>query len=114
MKVPNDLAFELRQCRGFAPDGPKAHPREREYPNSSTATPASPVPKAETSARPMIAFSKTQHGKFDIVAAWSVDRLGRSLQDLVGFLNELESVLCDFYLHQQSLDTTTPSGRAMF
>jgi DNA invertase Pin-like site-specific DNA recombinase len=52
--------------------------------------------------------------KLDMIAAWSVDRLGRSLQDLVGFLNELRSLQCDLYLHQQSLDTSTPSGRAMF
>jgi DNA invertase Pin-like site-specific DNA recombinase len=52
--------------------------------------------------------------KLDMIAAWSVDRLGRSLQDLVGFLNELRSLQCDLYLHQQSLDTSTPSCRAMF
>ena len=49
-----------------------------------------------------------------MIAAWSVDRLGRSLQDLVGFLGELQAVGCNLYLHQQALDTTTPSGRAMF
>ncbi|MGE3160001.1 MAG: recombinase family protein [Xanthobacteraceae bacterium] len=53
-------------------------------------------------------------GKFDILAAWSVDRLGRSLQDLVGFLGELKALGRDLYLHRQSLDTSTPSGRAMF
>jgi DNA invertase Pin-like site-specific DNA recombinase len=49
-----------------------------------------------------------------MIAAWSVERLGRSLQDLVGFLDELQAVGCDLYLHQQALDTSTPSGRAMF
>jgi DNA invertase Pin-like site-specific DNA recombinase len=49
-----------------------------------------------------------------MIAAWSVDRLGRSLQDLVGFLNELQALGCNLYLHQQALDTSTPSGRAMF
>jgi DNA invertase Pin-like site-specific DNA recombinase len=53
-------------------------------------------------------------GKIDVVAAWSVDRLGRSLQDLVGFLGELSSVECDLYLEKQALDTTTPAGRALF
>ena len=53
-------------------------------------------------------------GKFDIVAAWSVDRLGRSLQDLVAFLAELRDTGRDLYLHQQAIDTSTPSGRAMF
>jgi Resolvase, N terminal domain len=45
--------------------------------------------------------------------AWSVDRLGRSLQDLVGFLSELHALRIDLYLHQQGLDTTTPAGKAM-
>ncbi|MBI1318974.1 MAG: resolvase [Candidatus Hydrogenedens sp.] len=53
-------------------------------------------------------------GRFDLIAAWSVDRLGRSLQDLVGFLADLNALGCDLYLHQQALDTTTPSGRALF
>ncbi len=52
--------------------------------------------------------------EFDMVAAWSVDRLGRSLQDLVGFLGDLQSKRVDLYLHQQALDTSTPSGKAMF
>ena len=52
--------------------------------------------------------------EFDLVAAWSVDRLGRSLQDLVGFLQELHGSGVDLYLHQQALDTTTPGGKAMF
>src|SRR6201988_5020702 len=52
--------------------------------------------------------------KINMIAAWSVDRLGRSLQDLVGFLNELQALGCNLYLHQQALDTSTPSGRAMF
>ena len=52
--------------------------------------------------------------EFDLVAAWSVDRLGRSLKDLIGFLEELHGAGVDLYLHQQAIDTTTPSGRALF
>jgi DNA invertase Pin-like site-specific DNA recombinase len=52
--------------------------------------------------------------EIDMVAAWSVDRLGRSLQDLVGFLAELQGSRCELYLHQQGLDTSTPAGRALF
>ena len=52
--------------------------------------------------------------EFDLVAAWSVDRLGRSLQDLVGFLSDLKAKGVDLFLLQQGLDTSTPSGRAMF
>ena len=50
----------------------------------------------------------------DMVAAWAVDRLGRSLVDLLGFLGELHAKQVDLYLHQQGLDTSTPAGRAMF
>jgi DNA invertase Pin-like site-specific DNA recombinase len=52
--------------------------------------------------------------EFDIVAAWSVCRLGRSLSDLIGLLGELRSRDIDLYLHQQALDTSTPSGRMLF
>ena len=52
--------------------------------------------------------------QFDLVAAWSVDRLGRSLQHLVAFLGELHALKIDLYLHQQGIDTTTPAGKAMF
>ena len=52
--------------------------------------------------------------EFDRVAAWSVDRLSRSLQDLVTFLGELHAKGIDLYLHQQGLDTATPAGKAMF
>lgn len=51
---------------------------------------------------------------FDLVAAWSVDRLSRSLSDLVRFLEEMQSKKVDLYLHQQGLDTSTPAGRALF
>ena len=52
--------------------------------------------------------------EFDMIAAWSVDRLGRSLQNLLGFLLELQAKRVDLYLHQQALDTSTPMGKAMF
>ena len=51
---------------------------------------------------------------FDMVMTWSVDRLGLSPQDLVGFLSDLHAYGIDLFLHQQGLDTTTPSGRMMF
>ena len=52
--------------------------------------------------------------EIDVVMAWSVDRLGRSLQHLVEFLSEIQEAGCDLYLHQQAIDTSTPSGKAMF
>ena len=52
--------------------------------------------------------------RFDMIAAWSVDRLGRSLQDLVGFLGEIKGAGVDLYLHQQAIDTSTTGGKALF
>jgi DNA invertase Pin-like site-specific DNA recombinase len=52
--------------------------------------------------------------EIDLIACWSVDRLGRSLQHLVGFLGEINERGVDLYLHTQGLDTSTPAGRAMF
>lgn len=52
--------------------------------------------------------------RFDVVMAWSVDRLGRSLQGLVAFLSDLHALRVDLFLHQQGIDTTTPAGKAMF
>jgi len=52
--------------------------------------------------------------EIDLIACWSVDRLGRSLQHLVTFLGEINERDVDLYLHTQGLDTSTPAGRAMF
>ena len=52
--------------------------------------------------------------RIDIVAVWSIDRLARSLRDLVNFGEELKAVGCDLYSEKQAVDTTTPAGRAMF
>ncbi len=52
--------------------------------------------------------------KFDVLMTWAVDRLGRSLPDLIGCMQELHGAKVDLFLHQQAIDTTTPSGKAMF
>jgi len=52
--------------------------------------------------------------KFNVVMAWSVDRVSRSLTDLLEFLREIHALKVDLYLHTQGIDTTTPTGRAMF
>ena len=52
--------------------------------------------------------------QFDVVMAWSVDRLGRSLKDLCAFLSEIHSLGIDLFLHQQGIDTRTPAGKALF
>ena len=52
--------------------------------------------------------------KFDVVMVWSIDRLGRSLQHLIEILNDLNAKNVDLYFDQQSLDSTTPTGKLMF
>jgi DNA invertase Pin-like site-specific DNA recombinase len=52
--------------------------------------------------------------KFDLVMAWSVCRLGRSLRDLLSLLEDMRAKNVDLYLEKQGLDTSTPSGRLMF
>ena len=55
-----------------------------------------------------------QRRRFDVVMAWAIDRLGRSLIDLLGTIQTLEACGVDLYLDQQSIDTTTPAGKLMF
>ena len=52
--------------------------------------------------------------KFDVVMAWAIDRLGRSLIDLLATVQHLEACGADLFLDQQNLDTTTPVGKLMF
>jgi DNA invertase Pin-like site-specific DNA recombinase len=52
-------------------------------------------------------------GKLDIVAAWSIDRLGRSLSHVAAFMDEMLQQNVALYLHQQNVDGTTSSGKAM-
>jgi DNA invertase Pin-like site-specific DNA recombinase len=55
-----------------------------------------------------------QRRRFDVVMAWAIDRLGRSLIDLLGTIQTLEACGVDLYLDQQAIDTTTPAGKLMF
>ena len=52
--------------------------------------------------------------EFDLIAVWSIDRLGRSLQHLITTVNDLHASGVQLYFHQQALDTTQPSGKLMF
>ena len=52
--------------------------------------------------------------RFDMVLVWSLDRLGRSLQNLVELLNELQSMRIDLMLLQHGIGTSTSSGRTIF
>ena len=52
--------------------------------------------------------------EFDVVMIWDVSRLGRSLQHLVTLLSDFHAKSVDLYIHQQGIDTTTPSGKMIF
>jgi DNA invertase Pin-like site-specific DNA recombinase len=52
--------------------------------------------------------------RFDVEMAWAIDRLGRSLIDLLGTIQSLEACGVDLYLDQQAIDTTTPAGKLIF
>ena len=51
---------------------------------------------------------------FDLIMVWSTDRIGRSLQEFVSFLQAIQKQNIDVYFHKQDLDTTLPSGQALF
>ena len=55
-----------------------------------------------------------KNGDIDVICAWDVSRLGRSLQHLISLLADIHGSNVDLYLHQQKINTTTPSGKAMF
>jgi DNA invertase Pin-like site-specific DNA recombinase len=59
-------------------------------------------------------LKQAQRGRFDVVMAWAIDRIGRSLIDLLGTIEHLDACKVDLYLDQQQIDTTTPSGRLLF
>lgn len=69
--------------------------------------------KAKRPALDLMMKMATQR-KFDMVMCWSIDRLGRSLQNLIEILNELESMKIDLFFHQQAIDTSTPMGKMVF
>lgn len=55
-----------------------------------------------------------QRREIDVVCAWSIDRLGRSIQHLTALMGELQAAGIDLYVHQQAINTATPAGRMVF
>jgi DNA invertase Pin-like site-specific DNA recombinase len=64
------------------------------------------------------AFAEMMHEarkrKFDILLVWKLDRLSRSLKDLINTLDELRSLGIHFISYENDLDTTTPTGKLVF
>ena len=52
--------------------------------------------------------------KFHILLVWKLDRLSRSLKDLIITLDELGSLGIDFVSYDNNLDTSTPTGKLVF
>jgi DNA invertase Pin-like site-specific DNA recombinase len=50
----------------------------------------------------------------DTLVVWKLDRLGRSLHDLIGLLDDLKTRGVAFKSLTESIDTVTPTGRAMW
>jgi DNA invertase Pin-like site-specific DNA recombinase len=59
-------------------------------------------------------MSDARRGLFDVVVVWRFDRFARSVKQLVLALEEFRALGIDFVSHQESLDSSTPMGRAMF
>ena len=59
-------------------------------------------------------WTMVQQRKVDVVMVWSIDRLSRSLNDLLRFVTEMQSCRCDLFSLSQNIDTTTPSGKLCF
>ncbi|MBX3534554.1 MAG: recombinase family protein [Xanthobacteraceae bacterium] len=59
-------------------------------------------------------LKRSTRREFDVVMVWAIDRIGRSIQHLVTFMNDMQGVGIDLYIHQQSIDTTTAAGRMIF
>ena len=55
-----------------------------------------------------------RRGLFDVVLVWRFDRFARSIEQLVLALAEFKARGMDFVSCQESLDTSTPMGKAMF
>jgi DNA invertase Pin-like site-specific DNA recombinase len=68
----------------------------------------------EVRAQYDLMLKQSVQASFDVVLAWDISRLSRSLPDLVQTLVELHACGMNLYLHQQAIDTTTPAGRAIF
>jgi DNA invertase Pin-like site-specific DNA recombinase len=52
--------------------------------------------------------------EFDVLLVYKLDRLSRSLKDLITTLDDLQSLGIDFISYDNGLDTTTPTGRLLF
>lgn len=58
-------------------------------------------------------YDDATKGRFNVVMAWAIDRIGRSVHAVSGFMAEMDALNVAQYYHQQAIDTSTPAGKAM-
>lgn len=59
-------------------------------------------------------MADARRGKFDVVVVWKFDRFARSTSHLLRALEEFQSLSIDFVSLSESIDTSSPTGKAMF
>jgi DNA invertase Pin-like site-specific DNA recombinase len=59
-------------------------------------------------------LADVKRGRVDVVMVWSLDRLARSLKQLLTLAEEFQSLGVDLYSHKQAIDTSSPSGRLTY
>lgn len=64
--------------------------------------------------RPELNKLREQLRPGDTVVVWKLTRLGRSLSDLIGLMNEFREKQVQFKCLAMSIDTSTPEGRMMY
>jgi len=72
------------------------------------------VSSGAKSKRPELDKLKEHIRKGDTLVVWRLDRLGRSVKDLVAWVNWLEGEGIGFKSLQEHIDTTTPTGKLVF
>ena len=50
----------------------------------------------------------------DTLYIWRLDRLGRSLKDLINIVNQLQDIGCELVSVKESIDTSTTAGKLTF
>jgi predicted site-specific integrase-resolvase len=61
-----------------------------------------------------VLLAAIRRGEVQRVLVWSVDRIGRSLPDLIAFIETCRSAGVGLYLHDREIDTTTSNGLSLF
>lgn len=67
-----------------------------------------------TTTRPQLGAALDFLRDGDVLAVWRIDRLGRSVADLVSLVGDLEARGVQFRSLTEAIDTTTPGGELVF